>query len=161
MSAQRSSATGRSGFVSAPAQGAMYDALGTVTTLRARAADTSGTCEVIESVFPPGSQVPPHLHRLTDEIVYVLDGRIGIQVGQHTVMASPGTLVVLPRGTVHAFSNTRELACRVLVLAIPRFGPGVEELLETVSGSSTTPPSAVELAAILRTFDIEPVGPAS
>jgi quercetin dioxygenase-like cupin family protein len=49
----------------------------------------------------PGSSV--HIHRMTDEAFYVLEGTFGFQVGEHTVEGSAGTFVSAPKGTVHAF----------------------------------------------------------
>lgn len=49
----------------------------------------------------PGSSV--HIHRMTDEAFYVLEGTFGFQVGEHTVEGSAGTFVSAPKGTKHAF----------------------------------------------------------
>src|SRR5438874_1468845 len=76
----------------------VYDALGTNTSIRLRADQTGGAFEVIESVFPPGSGIPPHRHRRADEAVYVLEGTIDVQVGDRPVAGRPGTQILIPRG---------------------------------------------------------------
>ena len=49
-----------------------------------------------------GTGPPPHSHDW-DESFYVLGGEIEFFCDGHTYVCQPGTLVHLPRGTVHAF----------------------------------------------------------
>ncbi len=51
----------------------------------------------------PGSSV--HIHKLTDEAFYVLEGTFGFQVGEQAVEGSAGSFVFAPKGTKHAFWN--------------------------------------------------------
>src|SRR5215213_11887254 len=47
------------------------------------AADTPGGTALLEMVLPPGTQAPrPHLHHHTDEVWYVLDGRLTFHMGE-------------------------------------------------------------------------------
>ncbi len=69
----------------------------------------------------PGSSV--HIHRMTDEAFYVLEGTFGFQVGEHTVEASAGTFVSAPKGTKHAFWNQGALR-QGCSLRCPRPGSG-------------------------------------
>lgn len=141
--------------------GRTYPTLGSTTTLLARQQDTAGSCEVIETAFPPGTGIPPHRHHQTDEATYVLAGEVQLQVGERTVTAPAGTLAVMPRGTVHAFQNTGETECRVLIWAMPRFGPGMEQVLETFAAMPAGPPDPAQLVPLLARFDMELMAPAS
>ena len=69
----------------------------------------------------PGSSV--HIHRMTDEAFYVLEGTFGFQVGEHTVEGSAGTFVSAPKGTKHAFWCHGTTPARML-LRCPRPGSG-------------------------------------
>ena len=65
-----------------------------------------------------GTGPPPHRHDW-DESFYVVKGKVAISYGDKTVMATAGTLVQLPAGTVHSF----------------RFGAGGGEMI-SVTGKS-------------------------
>ncbi len=151
--------TGGQGFVALPGEGRAYPTLGSTTTLLARQADAGGACEVIETTFPPGNGIPPHRHRQTDEATYVVAGEVSLQVGERTVAAPAGTLAVMPRGTVHAFQNTGDAPCRVLIWAMPRFGPGMERVLEAFAAMPPGPPDPEQLAPMLQRFDMELAAP--
>jgi quercetin dioxygenase-like cupin family protein len=63
-----------------------------------------------------GSGPPPHSHDW-DESFYVTRGEVEIRYGDNTVVATPGTLVHLPAGTIHGF----------------RFGIGGGEMISVTS----------------------------
>jgi quercetin dioxygenase-like cupin family protein len=46
----------------------------------------------------------PHLHREIEESFYILDGRFTFTVGEERIEAVPGTYLLVPRGTAHAFA---------------------------------------------------------
>jgi uncharacterized cupin superfamily protein len=56
---------------------------------------------------------PFHTHGDEDEWSYVLEGRLGIQLGSEVLEAGPGDLVVKPRGIAYTFWNpvTSPRAC--------------------------------------------------
>jgi oxalate decarboxylase/phosphoglucose isomerase-like protein (cupin superfamily) len=62
--------------------------------------------------------VLPHVHLHEDEYSYVLEGTIGARVGDHEVVAGPGSYVIKPRGLMHTFWNA---------------GPGPARLLEVIA----------------------------
>ena len=51
----------------------------------------------------PGSSV--HIHRMTDEAFYVLEGTFGFQLGEETVEASAGHSCSHPRGSCTPFGT--------------------------------------------------------
>ncbi len=55
-----------------------------------------------------------HTHRHEDEYTYVLEGEIGVQVGDEVRVARPGDLVFKPRGVPHAFWNAGDVPARAL-----------------------------------------------
>src|SRR5918998_1119939 len=62
---------------------------------------------------------PLHTHRHEDEYSYVLEGRIGVQLGDEVLEAGPGELVFKPRGVPHAFWNAGDEPARLLELISP------------------------------------------
>ncbi|MDX8438787.1 cupin domain-containing protein [Mesorhizobium australafricanum] len=62
---------------------------------------------------------PLHTHRNEDEYSYILQGRIGLQLGEEILVAAPGDLVMKPRGVPHAFWNAGEEEARLLELISP------------------------------------------
>ena len=71
---------------------------------------------------PIGSRVlaaPMHTHRYEDEYTYVLEGEIGVQVGDEVRVARPGDLVFKPRGVPHAFWNAGDTPARALEVISP------------------------------------------
>lgn len=72
---------------------------------------------------------PLHRHANEDEFSYVLEGRLGAQLGDEVVEAGPGELVQKPRGQEHAFWNAGDEPLRFLELISPgRFAEYFREL---------------------------------
>jgi quercetin dioxygenase-like cupin family protein len=51
---------------------------------------------------------PVHTHRHEDEYSIVLEGTIGVEIGEKVFEAGPGSVIVKPRGIPHAFWNPTE-----------------------------------------------------
>ncbi|GHB66956.1 cupin [Streptomyces cirratus] len=59
-----------------------------------------------ESVLAPYTPGPPqHRHALHDEGFYIVSGTVRFTVGNEDYDASAGTLVMVPPGTPHTFTN--------------------------------------------------------
>ena len=107
----------------------------------------------------PGSSV--HVHRMTDEAFYVLEGTFGFQLGEETVEVSAGAFVFAPKGVVHAFWNQGPSPARMLVMMSPSgFVRYLEELAEGLATVGTSEEAVMELRrALSEKHDIEVVGP--
>jgi quercetin dioxygenase-like cupin family protein len=55
---------------------------------------------------PEGAGPPPHSHGW-DEAFYVLRGKVDVHCGAETTACESGTLIHVPKGTVHAFTFGR------------------------------------------------------
>jgi quercetin dioxygenase-like cupin family protein len=55
-----------------------------------------------------------HRHTGEDEYSYVLEGRMGAQLGEDVVCADAGTLVFKSRDRWHTFWNAGDTPCRIL-----------------------------------------------
>jgi quercetin dioxygenase-like cupin family protein len=81
---------------------------------------TGGAFSLVEHPLPPRALgAPVHTHRNEDEYSYVLEGRVGVQLGEDVVEAGPGNLVFKPRGVAHAFWNAGDEPARLLEIISP------------------------------------------
>ena len=68
---------------------------------------------------PRALAAPLHLHTREDEYSFVLEGRMGAQLGEDVVVANPGDLVFKPRNQWHSFWNAGDEPCRILEIISP------------------------------------------
>ena len=79
----------------------------------------AGFAMVEHPLAPRTLAAPPHTHTHEDEYTYVLEGEVGVQVGDDVRVAKPGDLVLKPRGVQHAFWNAGDTPARVLEIISP------------------------------------------
>ena len=79
--------------------------------------DTGGAFAVVEHPLEPGRLVLPHVYE--DEYSYVLEGTLGARVGDHEVVAGPGSYVIKPCGLMHTFWNAGPDPVRLLEIISP------------------------------------------
>jgi mannose-6-phosphate isomerase-like protein (cupin superfamily) len=83
-------------------------------------AESGGDFSLVEHPIPPRTLVAPlHLHEREDEYSYVLEGRMGAQLGDDVVIAEAGDLVFKPRNQWHTFWNAGDTPCRILEIISP------------------------------------------
>ena len=127
--------------------------------------EESASVGIFEEEVPPESGAPPHLHRTQDETHYVLEGRFEFLLGQRKVSAGVGSVVYVPRTTVHAFTNTGTEKGKILFIegpagALERFLEDVGEPVSDPSSPPQGPPDMDKLqASAQRTGGIEFVVP--
>ena len=81
---------------------------------------TAGSLSLVEHPLQPRALGSPvHTHRDEDEYSVVLEGQVGAQIGEQTVVAGPGTVLVKPRGVPHAFWNPADQPARLLEIISP------------------------------------------
>jgi quercetin dioxygenase-like cupin family protein len=81
---------------------------------------TQGNFALVEQPIKPRALAAPmHTHRHEDECTYVLEGEIGVQIGDEVRVARPGDLVFKPRGVPHAFWNAGDTLARALEIISP------------------------------------------
>ncbi len=81
---------------------------------------TGGAFSLVEHPLSPRALgAPVHTHRNEDEYSYVLEGRIGVQLGDADLEAEPGQLLFKPRGVAHAFWNAGAEPARLLEMISP------------------------------------------
>ncbi len=80
---------------------------------------TGGTFSAIVARGKAREGPPPHLHRDREEYFFVLEGTYSLGVNGNESSIGPGTLVFVPRGTVHTFKNTSGAMGKLLEWTIP------------------------------------------
>jgi mannose-6-phosphate isomerase-like protein (cupin superfamily) len=115
-----------------------------------------GGFSLIEHPIDPRSLAAPlHRHANEDEYSYVLEGRVGVKLGDETFEAGPGDLVFKPRGQWHAFWNPGDEPARMLEFISPG---GFEEYFAEIA--PLLPPNRPEpdlegLAAVQARYGLE------
>jgi mannose-6-phosphate isomerase-like protein (cupin superfamily) len=81
---------------------------------------TGGSFSLVEHTLPPrGLGAPLHRHANEDECSFVVEGRLGAQLGDEIVEAGPGEVVWKPRGQEHTFWNAGDEPLRFLEVISP------------------------------------------
>jgi quercetin dioxygenase-like cupin family protein len=73
-----------------------------LVTVLARAEQTGGAFGLLEGRLTRGADPPPHVHHREDESFFILDGTLGVRVGDDSFTAVPGSFVYCPQGVPHA-----------------------------------------------------------
>ena len=82
--------------------------------------ESGGGFSLVEHPIPPRHLCAPlHRHTHEDEYSYVIEGRLGAQLGAETVYAGAGDLVFKPRNQWHTFWNAGDTRCRILEIISP------------------------------------------
>jgi len=154
----------RSSVLVAPGEGEVA-LRGGVGVVRKISAASDGAFSVVEHPLESGAlAAPPHTHADVDEYSFVIEGEIGVLMGEETFRAPAGSYVLKARGVPHTFWNAGPAPARVLEIISPA---GFERYFEELAGilASTPlgePPDFVKIAEIAgrygTTFHMERMG---
>ena len=82
--------------------------------------ESGGGFSLVEHPIPPRTLVAPlHRHANEEEYSYVLEGRMGAQLGDEVVHAEKGDFVFKPRDQWHTFWNAGDEPLRILEIISP------------------------------------------
>jgi len=105
------------------------------------------------SLEPGGLAAPPHTHTNEDEISYVLEGEIGVLIGEEVYRATAGSYILKPRGVLHAFWNPGPEPARIIEIISPAgFEKYFEELAEILSAGG--PPDVPRLEELANQYGL-------
>ena len=103
-----------------PGDGDFVDLAGVGVRFLVDSARSGGTFSCVEHPIAPRTLGSPvHTHTREDEYSFVLEGRLGLLVGDEVLEARPGDLVFKPRGEPHAFWNATDEPTRFLEIISP------------------------------------------
>jgi quercetin dioxygenase-like cupin family protein len=118
---------------------------------------TGETIALVEHPMKPRVLAAPmHTHQHEDEYTYVLEGEVGVQVGDEVRVARPGDLIFKPRHVPHAFWNAGDTPARALEIISPagfeRYFAEIATLLPPAQEGS---PDEQALGAIIEKYGLE------
>ena len=126
-----------------PSQGTSFSIPGSILTFKAVSEDTNGQYTLIEEQVDPDSGPPPHIHHQQDSASYILEGELEFQLGDQTVIATPGTFLYSPKGHLHTFRNNTTQRAKMLTWCMPA---GIEQFFAEV-GVEVDSPDAPSISA--------------
>jgi mannose-6-phosphate isomerase-like protein (cupin superfamily) len=128
--------------------------LGVIHKITAR--DTQGFFSVVEHPMEPGTLgAIPHTHTNEDEYSFLLEGEVGVLIGEDEYRATPGTYVLKPRGVMHTFWNPGPSPARILEIISPAGFEGYfEEMAEVISAAAGGPPDFGKMGEIAEKYGL-------
>jgi quercetin dioxygenase-like cupin family protein len=127
---------------------------GWLAVIKLTGEQTDGRLTVVELTIPPERMCPPHVHHREHETFLVSAGRLTVQIGEQTVEAGPGEMIVAPPEIPHRFTAGPDGAT-VLMLLTPA---GLEGLIREQSVPATSralpPPDALPAPDLNRMREI-------
>lgn len=99
---------------------------------------------------PERAIAPLHRHRSADEAWYVLEGALGIRLGDEVVECPAGGCVIARAGTPHAYWNATQGRTRYLIVMTPEIRRMIQELHEPAEDRTLD-----DIKAIFEKYDSE------
>ena len=94
-------------------------------------AESGGGFSLVEHPMEPRALAAPmHRHSREDEYSFVLEGRVGADLGGEIVYGEVGDLIFKPKGQWHTFWNAGDAPARILEIISPA---GFEKFFDTVT----------------------------
>ena len=93
--------------------------------------ESGGGFALVEHPMQPRALAAPmHKHSREDEYSFVLEGRVGADLGGEIVYGETGDLIFKPRGQWHTFWNAGDTPARILEIISPA---GFEKFFDTMA----------------------------
>jgi len=138
-----------------PGEGEQLSIGGATITIKADAVGTGGRFALLEYTAPPEFPgPPPHRHRETTELFYVLEGEPVIHVDGQDVVSPAGSFAMVAPGTAHKFSNPSGEPTRFLCFLSPGGFEGYFRQLAQALGEGPLDPAV--MGRLLAGYDYEP-----
>ena len=97
---------------------------------------------------PRALAAPLHRHSREDEYSFILEGRVGADLGGQIVFGEPGDLIFKPRGQWHTFWNAGDTPARILEIISPAgFEKFFDQATDMAARGELDPAKLVALAA--------------
>jgi mannose-6-phosphate isomerase-like protein (cupin superfamily) len=111
--------------------------------------ESGGGFALVEHPMDPHALAAPmHRHTLEDEYSFVLEGRVGADLGGEIVYAETGDLIFKPRGQWHTFWNAGDVPARILEIISPAgFEKFFDKMTDMAARGELVPDKMASLAA--------------
>ena len=129
---------------------------GEVLVFRRTSEETNGESVLVETIVRPnGFVAAAHVHPYQTERFEILDGLVGLRIGDDELVAKPGDVAVVAPGMPHRFWNAGEREARFLCEVRPalRFESLIETMFTLAAEGKTNRrgmPNPLRLAVIAR-----------
>jgi quercetin dioxygenase-like cupin family protein len=108
-----------------------------------------------DTLFPPGTFVPPHFHPDQDEFIRILEGDFDLWLEGEDLKAGAGDLIRMPMGCKHGIFNKSNAPVRALFWVAP--SKGLYELFTRIDNVAD-PAEVVRIAAEHNIHFLPPPG---
>ena len=148
-------------------QGDHHFFLNHLATVKVGAGNSDSGLALVEFLAPRGFGPPLHVHVEEDELMYVLEGEIRLDLGDgEPYIASAGAAVTLPHGTPHTWQVVSDEARFLTINAGRRDGTSFDQFVAAL-GTPTDPdamPDPIEIdpahvAGVCAEHGIDVLGP--
>jgi quercetin dioxygenase-like cupin family protein len=119
--------------------------------------ETGGAISITDSVSPPGSGPPRHIHHDADETFVMLTGDTEFWLADETITRGPGETVFVPRGTEHTFHVISDIPSRHLVILTPGGFEGF--FAEMAAGQFRIPDNMPAIEDVAARYNLSFTGP--
>ena len=143
-----------SGRIVRPGEGNRVRAFGNEIEFMLSGDQTANSLTVGLASVPAGNGPPPHVHYGEDELFLILEGEYRIYLNGDWTTVGPGTVVYLPRGSVHSFQVAGDKPGRHWTLQTPS---GFEQYFAQAGEifAAAGKPDLARLAAITKEYGAE------
>lgn len=121
------------------------------------AAETGGALAIVESVSPPQSGPPRHVHQDADETLLVLSGDVAVWIDGQRLACGPGQSAFVPRGREHCFWVVSKLPARMLTILTPGGFEGF--FAEMAAARLRIPQDMAAITAVAARYQLTFTGP--
>lgn len=108
-----------------------FHMLGNILHFHKFSRETEGRYCLVEALVAPGAGAPPNRHPGEEECFVVVDGSFDFVVEGQVTRAEAGTVVTIPSGSLHGFSNAGTAPGRLMIFNAPG---RVHDLFFTAAG---------------------------
>ncbi len=105
----------QTGSIVLPAEGRKLPGI----LFKVAASQAAGSFSMVEHPYQPGVLIPPHVHHAADQVTYVIEGEVGIRIGDDIFNAIAGAYIIKPRGIPHTHWNSTAYPARVMEITTP------------------------------------------
>jgi len=119
--------------------------------------DSGGVMSVVDTVSPPHSGPPRHVHHDADETFVMLSGDVLFWLEGEETSRGPGETMFVPRGKQHTFRVVSATPSRHLIILTPGGFEGF--FAEMAAGNFRIPEDMPAIAAVATRYHLDFTGP--
>jgi len=103
-----------------------------------------------------GFRIPPHTHSEHDETIYVLEGELGLRLGDETFTLAAGSSFAIPIGVPHSVWNESDVTVRFLNIIAPAKYLSYFHELSLAAAAAGGPLSLDTIKGVMKKWGLQP-----